>query len=208
MWRILKAELLYVYKNIVLVLAIIIPGMLFYFRISETAGVNTMVFPLTIATILQLVIFWIIEKRNRQVVILPISIRQLAVSRLLLFLLPCVWYFGIYFLLYFFLKNVSPRWQHDIYDLLMFLGLILFGCSIYFVLLDLLHSWLNKFNSVEFDLVIFIILISTILLGIPLGLASVWETTGKIIRVMCLGAGIVLLYPAVKTFETRKSYID
>ncbi|MFQ5824105.1 MAG: hypothetical protein ACE5JB_08640 [bacterium] len=208
MWQIFAAEFRYVYKNIILVVVIIVPGALFYFNISETAGVDNMIFPLTIATIFQLVIFRILEKRNRHSILLPLSIRQIAIARILLYLTSCLGFYGLYFILHFIFKNLSPRWQHDIYDVMMFFGLTLFGCSVYYVLHDLLFSFSRKFKTAEFDLIVFIILITAILLGIPLALAPMWGSTGDALRVLCFLSGFVFLYPAVVTFERRKSYLE
>ncbi|MFQ5753056.1 MAG: hypothetical protein ACE5HI_13780 [bacterium] len=208
MWRIFRAELLYVYKNIALVFAIIIPGGLYYFKISDTAGVEHIIFPLTIATIFQFVIFRIIEKRNRVNILLPLSIRQIAFARVFLYLVPCSVFYGLYFILFFLFRNIYPRWEHDIYDVLMFLGLTLFGCSAYYIQSDLATSLSNKVKNVELDVVVFIILISAIILGIPLALAGLLGTTGDALRVACFLTGWVFLYPTVVTFEKRKSYLE
>lgn len=208
MWHIFKAEFRYVYKNILLMAGFIIPGALFYFQISDTAGVSNVLSPLTIATILQFIIFRSIEKRDRQSVLLPFSIRQIAIARILLFLIPCFSLYGLYFILHLVFKDFSPRWNHDIYDLMMFFGLTLVGSSIYFIQHDLIFSFLQKNKNPELDISVLIVLIAVVCLGIPLALAPVLGYTGNLLRGFCFISGLVFIYPAVTIFERRKSYIE
>ncbi|MFQ5628895.1 MAG: hypothetical protein ACE5I1_09050 [bacterium] len=208
MWRLIKTEFHYSNKNIMLVLALLIPGALLYMNASPKTGMNSMLFPLVTATIFQLLVFRSMEKRDRKYVLLPLSIRQLAAVRLSLFLIPCLGFYGVYLILQLIFKDAGPRWQHDIYDEMMFFGLILLGFSVYFILHDLYASYSRRAQKTETDLVMMIVLVVAIMLGIPLTLASIWGDGGNILRTLCFAMGLAFLYPAIVAFERRKSYLE
>lgn len=208
MWQIVKAEFEYMAKMIFLVAGFIIPGALIYIRISPTAGISTMLLPLTVATIFQPLIMRSIEKRERQQVLLPLPIRRIATARLLLVVLPTVFYYGLYLILYLVFKFFSPLWFHDIFDLMMFFGLILFGFSLYLILRDMLISNFVNYRPAEFDAGILVVVCSLIFLAVPLALATQWGISGNILRVLCFFSGFVLLYPVVLSFTRRKSYLE
>lgn len=208
MWKIVKAEFQYMSKLILLVAGLIIPGTLIYLRISPTAGISAMLFPLTVATIFQPLIMRSIEKRVRQQVQLPLSIRSIATARLLLVLVPALFYYGLYMILHLIFIRFSPLWSHDIFDILMFFGLILFGFSLYLILHDLLVSKFSQYKPAEFDAGVLVVVISLIVLGIPMSLAFQHGITGNLLRVMCFFAGFVILYPVVLSFTKRKTYLE
>ncbi|MFQ5633584.1 MAG: hypothetical protein ACE5I1_32875, partial [bacterium] len=197
MWRLIKTEFHYSNKNIALVLTFIIPGALLYMRSSPTTGTSAMLFPLVTATIFQLLVFRSMEKRDRKYALLPLSIRQLAAVRLSLFLIPCLGFYGVYIILQLIFKDAGPRWQHDIYDEMMFFGLILFGFSVYFILHDLYASFSRRAQKAETDLIVMIVLVVAIMLGVPLSLASIWGDGGNLLRTLCFAMGLAFLYPAI-----------
>lgn len=114
---------------IAILVGFIVPASMLYIRSSPTAGVSTMLFPLCAGTILQLLLFRSMEKRERQNMLLPVSIRRIAIARVSLILLPCVFFYGLYLVLHLTLANTSDIWRHDIYDLFMFPGLVRFYFS-------------------------------------------------------------------------------
>jgi hypothetical protein len=208
MWQIVKAEFEYMFKMILLVAGFIIPGALLYMRVSPTAGISAMLLPLTAATIFQPLIMRSIEKRERQQVLLPLPIRRIAAARLLLVVVPTLLYYGLYMILHLSFKHFSPLWFHDIFDVLMFFGLILFGFSLYLILRDLLISNFSHYKPAEFDAGVLVIIVSIIFLGIPIALATQWGISGNILRILCFFAGFVLLYPVVLSFTKRKTYLE
>jgi hypothetical protein len=193
---------------ILLVAGFIIPGALLYLQVSSTAGISAMLFPLTVATIFQPLIMRSIEKRERQQILLPLSIRQIAAARLLLVVVPALFYYGLYMILHLIFIHFSPLWSHDIFDLLMFFGLILFGFSLYLILHDLLISKFSQYKPAEFDAGILVGVIAIILLGVPLILAIQHGIPGNLLRIMCFFAGFVLLYPVMLSFMKRKTYLE
>lgn len=208
MWPIVKAEFRYSYKSILLIAAFVIPGTLFYFRASATAGISSMLLPLTAATIMTPIMVKGIEKRDRLNVMLPLAIKQIAWARVLLILTPAVGYYAVYFLLHAIFASMSPRWQHDVYDLMMFFGLIVFGFCAFLILKDLLSGFYLKRKALELELVILLALTAVVLLGVPIALATMYGSTGNVLRLLCFASGFVLLYPAVIFFARRKAYLE
>ncbi len=102
---------------------------------------------------------------------------------------------------------MSPRWQHDIYDVMMFFGLILTGCSVYFIQHDL-YSFSKKLRNAELDIIVLIVVVAVIILGIPITLATVWGDTGNFLRVLCFLSGFIFLYPAIITFTRRSQFLE
>jgi hypothetical protein len=208
MWNICKAEFRYVAFYIILVSVCITGGFLFYFRIKESGTVSGMLFPLTVAIILQLLMHRSIEKRDRQIAVLPLSIRHISLARIGLFLVPVMLLHIVYMIFYLIFKSENPRWSHDFYDVLMFFGLALLGSSLYFIQHDLLYTFSVRKRNPEIDIIILIILLTALFLAIPLALAPVWGVTGNMLRLLCFLAGLASLYPAVMAYERRRSYVE
>lgn len=208
MWPIVKAEFRYSHRSILLIAAFVIPGTLLYFRASATAGVSAMLFPLTVATIMTPIMVRSIEKRVRQNVLLPLAVKQIAWARVLLILTPAAGYYAVYFLLHAIFASMSSRWQHDVYDLMMFFGLIVFGFCAFFILKDLLSGFYLKRKALELELVILLALTAVVLLGVPIALATIYGSTGNVLRLLCFASGFVSLYPAVIFFERRRAYLE
>jgi hypothetical protein len=206
MLQIVKAEFRYVWHLILVVMTLILSGFQLYFRVSDRGGFAHILLPLAAAIILQVIVIRSIEKRDRLFATLPVDLRLIARARVLLFLAPVICLHAIYFALYFVLRQDSVRWHHDIFDVLMFFGLVLFGSAAYFIQHDIMHSRF-KINP-EIDVSILVVLISMVFIGIPLLLAPVWGMYGNVLRVLCFTAGWLSLYPASKSFARRRSYLE
>lgn len=208
MWEIIRTEFRYVYKMNLLLAGVIIPGSLLYMSGSPTAGISVMLFPLSAGIILQLMIYRAIEKRERQQVLLPLSIRQLALARTGLVIGPTLAVYGIYLFLWAVFKDFNPAWwRQDILDLFMFFGLLLVGFSVYLILRDLFLSHIKNYRASELDIIILMVIILAVLLGIPLALANPRSTLIiNSLRILCFVCGLVILYPATVSFIRRKSY--
>ncbi|MEJ2635622.1 MAG: hypothetical protein P8184_10055 [Calditrichia bacterium] len=209
MWNIIFAEFRYTYKLALVLAGFIIPAALFYIQTSPTAGISSMLFPLCAATILQLLIFRSMEKRERQNILLPLSVHRIALARVSLIVLPAVFFYGIYFFLRLLFGDTGSIWHHDPFDMMMFFGLVLLGFSVFLILHDLFVSIFKNYKAAEFDVVVLLVIISGVLLGIPLALAVAWKNPSlKMLQVFCFIAGFVFLYPAVFSFERRRSYME
>lgn len=208
MYKIIQAEIHYTYKFIVPISALITIGFLVYQRISaDTGNLSLMLFPLTVATILQLIIHRSMEKRDRQLATVPLAIRQIALARILLYAAPCGLFYGIYFAYNLFSRIFNPFSGGDLYDKLMFSGMVLFGFSMYFILHDLAVSFSRKGLGLEGDLIAMIVLVVFALLIIPLMIAPLDGITAQTLQMICFVSGILSLYPAKVAFERRKSYL-
>lgn len=206
MWRLIKAEFHYVHRTLILVPLFIIPFFLLYMRVS-TVAVQHVVFPLAVASVISLLMVRSVERRERQQALLPLPLRQIALARVLLILIPSAAFYGAYFLLHLLLRRFYPVWEHDGYDLIMFLGLIFLGFSLYLVLHDFFVSNFSSYKSGESDILVMLVVIVLVLLGIPLLLATLWRPSLDLLRMLCLLAGGVMLYPAVASFVRRRSYL-
>ena len=208
MWRIVKAEFNYVWYLILIVVTLMVTGFHLYFRVNDHARFENILLPLSVSIILQVLIIRSIEKRDRFIVLLPVDTGVLARARVLLFFIPALALHLLYFLAYFILRDGGVRWQHDLFDVMMFFGLVLIGGSVYFIQHDIIQSRLKKRLSPELDVSIIILLITVIFLGIPLLLAPIWGLSGNILRVTCFIAGWVSLCLAQNAFQHRRSYLE
>lgn len=206
MWQLIKAEFHYVHRTLILVVLFIIPFFLLYMRISPVS-VQQVLFPLTVASVITLLMMRSVERRERQQALLPMPLRQIALARVLLILIPSAAFYGTYFLLYLLLRRFSPVWAYDGHDLVMFLGLILLGFSLYLVLHDFFASKISSYKSGESDVVILLAVIAIFLLGMPLLLAVWQQPSADLLRVLCLVAGGAMIYPAIASFVRRRSYL-
>lgn len=132
MWYILRAELEY-NKKLVLGLLGFIPLICLYELAvsSERQGY-------VLLTIYGLTVFWNIfrnkEKRNCQQARLPLAAREIAQARILLIIIAGVVVDGLYYATYFIFNFKPPE---EAIKLAAYLGIMLAGFSIYFLLNDL-----------------------------------------------------------------------
>lgn len=132
MWHILRAELDYNKKLVLGSLGFIPLICLFELAVSsERQGY-------VLLTLYGLTVFWNIfrnkEKRNRQQARLPLAVREIARARILTIVIAGVVADGLYYMTYFIFNFKRPE---EAIKLLAYLGIILVGFSIYFVLSDL-----------------------------------------------------------------------
>lgn len=209
MWPIIKAEFHYNLRVIVVMIMFIIPAAFFYVRTSPSAGMSTMLLPLSAGVILQIFVVRSIEKRERLNVLLPTSIGQIAIMRVSLIFLPLLFFHVLYLVMHLAFRNKSSLWLHDTSDLVMFFGLILLGFSVYLILHDAFLSIFRNQKVAEFDILILIAMMALIFLGIPLAFATIWKnpSTG-FLQKLCLLGGVLSLFPAVYGFRRRKSYLE
>ena len=206
MWQLIKAEFAYVHRTLILVVLFLLPFFLLYMRVS-TVTVQYVLHPLAVASVISLLMFRSMERRERQQALLPLSLQQIALARVLLILIPSAFFYGGYYLLHLLLWRFSPVWACEGYDMVMFLGLILLGFLLYLVLHDFFASNVSSYKSGESDVVILLAVIAVILLGIPL-LLTVWQRpSADLLRVLCLVAGGAMIYPAIASFVKRRSYL-
>lgn len=132
MWHIIKAELIY-HKYTFLGFLAFVPLVCYYeFVISEIRIGYVLIISY------MLTVFWNVlrnkEKRESQLICLPLSIRRIAAIRILMLVVLCIGASLLYSLIYVVLNFRSPE---ESIKLLAYLGIILFGFSIYFAFRDL-----------------------------------------------------------------------
>ena len=120
MIQLLTAEFLYSVRGLFLLAGLIIPACLIYVQASETAGLSTMLLPLTVGIILQPVVLRSMEQRDRHHILLPLQCRMIALARLLVFVTPVVGFYGLYLAGHFLFRSLSAEWNHEMFDLMMF----------------------------------------------------------------------------------------
>jgi hypothetical protein len=139
---------------------------------------------------------------------LPLDVREVAKARILLYTVPASAIYGIYFLLNIIFRDGSRLWVFDIFDILMFFGLILLSSSAILIQNDVFVVKLNKRLNPELDIFIIILFLSIVFIGIPLLLAPIWHWFGNVLRVLCFIAGLASLYPTILTYGRRRSYLE
>jgi hypothetical protein len=206
MSQIVKAEFLYSFRGFLVLAVLIIPGCLIYSWTSETAGLNGMLLPLTVGSILQPVVLRTIEHRDRQHILLPQTCRKIALARLLVIATPVVVFYTLYLISHFLFRSLSTEWNHDAFDLMMFSGLVLLGFSVYFLQQDSQSILGQRTRRVEFQMALLIVVIVAAYVAIPIALAPIFGPTGNLLRVLCFILGITIPYLMVMTFIRRRSY--
>lgn len=144
MWRILRAEIEY---NIIRIL--IFSAFILLICFYELLVIGTRE-GYTLLVSYGLMVFWITfrnkERRGLQQARLPLSIKQLALSRFILALLFSFGFSILYYLTYFlfnFRKPVQPE------KLIIYGCIILFGASLYFIFSDLRGKSSEKFKHIK-----------------------------------------------------------
>lgn len=207
MWQVIKTELRYTGLMTSFVAGLIIPAVVLYLQATESRNISVVLLPLVVAASLNPFVFRSLERRERQQILLPVSIARLGIARLFSFLVPAVVVYSSYLILYQLFKH-DPLWQEDMFDLAMFFGLILLGFSAFLIVRDISINWFEKYRAAEFDVVLLITVVSVILLAIPLILTQVHGHASDILRIACLVSGVLSLYPAVTSFTRRRSFLD
>jgi len=207
MWRLLHAEFKY---NLFRILGIfwIIPGYYLYTLLSPSASWFIVPILLSVSIIIQIHITRIIEKRERQHMIIPVPTRMIGWARFFMVLIPVIGLIFVYLLIHLSITEDLPSWGKGGFDLVMFSGLILMGFSISFIQQDLFHTRKNKSAM---DSIILMIIIFSIVYGIPLILAILINKQVLLstpIVISFLITGLLLSFPAVRTFNRRKSYLE
>ena len=210
MWHILKAELRYNAVSLIFTIAFICFFAMLFARAKLLNNPGVIVFmPLTVTVIIHLLMFRSIEKRDRKDILLPLSTKEIAVSRLMLIVLPVVFFSAVYIVLSFIISLADYSWQHDVLDLLMFIGMIFMGFALYLIQHDSFISALGRSKASEFDLLALVLMSLIFLIGIPLAFAAIWQSpTNDILRIMAFFMGLIFLYTSVVSFIKRKTYIE
>lgn len=210
MINLIKAEIDY-YKYRILTLFWIIPAFYLYAMIRDSDSWFVLPCIMSVAIAIQILIDRNIEKREHLHVILPISVRRIAMTRLLTLLMFCVSLYGVYLIIHLLVTRSLPPWNDGGFDLIMFFGLSLLGFSMYFVQRDLLSAIFRADARSGIDAIILIVLCATIIYGVPIGLTIHYKTkidTAKPVIAILFICSILLLYPSVVTFAQRKSYLE
>ncbi|MFQ5633583.1 MAG: hypothetical protein ACE5I1_32870 [bacterium] len=141
MWHIVKAEIDY-NKKLLLAVSLLIPLVCFYENAIADERIGYVLLSIYMATT-----FWNIfrnkDKRDLQLVPLPLSARQLALARMATIAIVCLGFSIFYLLIYFLFHFQGPP---ESIKLLAYWGIILSGFSIYYVLRDLYKSSFRKFG--------------------------------------------------------------
>ena len=207
MWRLLRTEFEY---NLLRTVGIfwIIPGFYLYTLLSSSASWFIVPILISVSIIIQIHITRMIEKRERQHVIIPVPTRMIGWARFFMVLIPVIVLIFVYLLIHLSVTEDLPSWGKGGFDLVMFSGLILMGFSISFIQQDLFHTRKNKSAM---DSIILMIIIFSIVYGIPLILAILIKKQVLLstpIVISFLITGLLLSFPAVRTFNRRKSYLE
>ena len=210
MWQIFKAELRYNALSLMFTTAFICFFAILFARakLLENPGIIFFV-PLTVTVIMHFMIYRSIEKRDRKDVLLPLSLKRIAVARLLLIVLPTAFFCGIYWLIYVFAAISGNVWQHDSLDLLMFIGVIFMCFALYLIQHDSFISAMGRGKAAEFDLLALVLMLLVFLMGIPLTFAAIWQSpTSEMLRVMAFFLGVIFLFLSITAFTKRKTYLE
>lgn len=211
MWRAFISEFDYLKMSLSFLL-FIIPG---FYAFSVWSGKSGAWFVvpsvLTVSLLMQVFINRSLEKRDRQFLLLPISVRRLGVVRLGLVLIPAVAVHFGYILIDFILDGRLLGWHQGGVDELMFFSLTLIGFSAYFMLSDLIFASFRGDSHIGFDVVGLLIVIALIVMGIPITLAVLQKSRpipwdGIIFGF--LAVGLLLLSMTVLTYTRRRTYLE
>ena len=209
MFAIFLAELRYTYRVLLPVVVLIVLLYTAYYQLSnEDDGLHIIFFSLSIATILQLIILRSMEKRDRLLAILPLPNRQIALSRILLYALPCGFYYGLFFLLYGVASIFGMHIANDLFDELMFAGVVLLGFSCFFIVHDLASHMSFASLRKQADLFALVLLVTVALIGIPILIAPIEVERAQFLQALCFAAGLLSMLMAKIAFERRKSYLE
>ncbi len=209
MWKIIKAEYRYSWKTLFFVTASILAGTFFYNSISPASGLQALLFPPVVVIIIQPLMLSILEKRERQQALLPVSLHHVAIARLFMVVFPAAVIYCGYIIYLFITASPDRVMLSRVLDSLMFFGMILFAFSSFLIVRDLALYFRKKQLAVEIQTGLMIVLLISFLAGIPLALAILKDVKYQIfLQVLCFIAGFACLYGARISFERRHSYIE
>ncbi len=220
MWHILKAELSY-HKKIFLSISSFIPVISFQavYPVLEDLSANYMMLLLMFLMLQNWIIFRNKEGRTRQYVSLPLSTWKIAVGRFFVITIICT---GTWIFYSFVVFILNSRIQLNHSRLLLILGIIFLGFSLYFVLRDLLFDTFKRIGLNRERLIVggLLIMLGLNLLGVFFFMTpkSMGTPPGKIISFIrylkydnpffeCIVVGIILACLSVWTYNQRNSYL-
>jgi len=133
MWRLLKTEFVYnKYRLIIFFLFAVLLSLL-YINDPPTSSIFPVLY-LPFLFLNQIIVFWNKEKRNRTHTLLPVSIRQIALTRILLIIIPYFCFNKIFLIVY---NILTPGWHFYYGQLIYILSIIFIFYSVYFILQDI-----------------------------------------------------------------------
>ncbi len=188
-----------------------IPAFYLYSTISGSQSWFVIPCVMTVAMVIQILIERSKERRERLLILLPISVQRIGLVRLLILLTPCFSLYGLYLIIHFAMNRSLPHWHQGGLDMVMFFGLTLLGFSIYFFQRDLLSSFFRKDSHIGVDAIILLVLCAIIIYGTPLTLAILYHGEIHVAEPLIwflLISGILLLYPTVLTFKRRRTFLE
>ena len=141
MWKLFKAEFTYQW---IYVLFLIVLASIFYGLALFTSFVNEFFISYNSFMIMLYPVYSLYnEKRTRQSVLLPLSIMNIALSRLLIQMMPVFILYSMFFLF----NVICIRIQHiDYFELMANTWIPIIAISLYFAILDFLHCYSWKYN--------------------------------------------------------------
>jgi hypothetical protein len=207
MLKLLKTEFLYS-KYLKISIGPLIGLIIYYTFFVQLERIYAMIAVLFFILIMSVYGSWKIEKRVRKLSILPVSPKEIAKARILIFLLPLI-------TMYLILSFITPTsiyvhvWEKSYAELLFLFGLSLIGGSITFVMNDILSDF--KWN----EKIIFNILVSILAIALIIMLSMICVNSFKSSLIMGYSviflmstAALLFLRATIKTFTRRSSYLE
>jgi hypothetical protein len=223
MWRLIKSEFRYNWLNFGLCLGAIPLLFLVQLRYREL-GASFFSFILLLLMINNWNAFHMREKRDFQHIQLPLPIRRLALARILIVLISCAAFVGLFVVLHLALVRATPI---NLRLLLTILGLVVSVFSLAFMFRD---RFLGTKALMRGKALLVALLAGVLLLNImtwmavnqakqqgsePPRIARVFDfiekhnpTTSNLNTAIFLGVSLVLAYLTIETFARRRSQIS
>ncbi|MFQ5769024.1 MAG: hypothetical protein ACE5HX_00705 [bacterium] len=228
MWQIVQAEINYNKRLILACLGFVLLVCIYEFVISEVRIGYVLI------DSYMLTVFWNIfrnrEKREYQNTRLPLSVQQLALTRLIIILLACLSVSVFYFVTYFMFNFRIPQ---EPIKLIVYPAIILIGFTIYFLMRDLWYDSFRKWitsNAFKFKGVLlvitlglnFLIIYSTVVVMLQKNLDRKFlvvihyldkinlladPPATEFQLIIFVFASLILACSTVFTFSWRKSYL-
>ena len=222
MWKIILYEFIY-HKNILLLLFIIIPAIFLLQKLNMSGSYNILITFLLFFMLSKMLNAVRQEKRNRQILLFPVSIIHIALSRIMQVIIPCLIVYVEILLLSYLLRVFIVSYYLEIMYSLGFI-LLIFGLD--FISYDILVNYSKKMiiiiKSLFIGLPILALLIGLILLFLFKNSNEIDRSLSDFVyaiqehnpfsgfrgafRFLCLN--LCLLFFSLLTFKYKKSYLE
>ena len=209
MFKIIKAEYSYLAFGSIHSLLIVLALIVFY-KTADVVILNRITFMIGILLIAHLIRSRNTEKRSFTEMLLPLSIKQMAIARLVIILIPIILLYSISIFLNIYFLGFHFGWDDTIFELFS-LGLIsIFFTYVYYFLSDLFSVFTTKKGKIIYNISIGIIVAIAALFTIITTEKSyvVSLTSGIMLNIFELLGIIFFALVTIYTFQQKESHIE